>query len=239
MKYLSLALATAGLLVTTAGAYAISFAPVAPLGEGGAQAETAKKFTVGLSGATWDLPTLVDQGFKAQFSSDLRPLVTAEYQATPRISVGGWVNFLSWEVTGTDLATGASAKANVDGNMFEVHGTYALPQGYAAQLGYQRWSADMSIGGVNLGTVTDDFVTLWGLKTFDLQKNAEKNKLGIMLGLGVQQELQSPNFLQGNALVGASWGFSKNYSADVSAWFNDFTRSASVTRYTFGVTGRF
>lgn len=233
MKYLSLALATAGLLVTTAGAYAISFAPVTPLGEAGAQAETAKKWTVGLAGAAWDLPSAGG----INFSSQVRPLVTAEYQATQKISVGAWVNPLAWDVDTT--IAGTKYTGNVDGTMFEVHGTYALPQGYAAQLGYQRLDVDLKFAGQNLGSVTDDFITLWGLKTFDLRKNAEKNKLGIMLGLGVQQELRSPNLLEGNALVGASWGFSKNYSADVSAWFNDFTRSASVTRYTFGVTGRF
>lgn len=241
MKFAGVALATLGLLIQAGGAYAISFAPpksiAVPAGEAAA---ASNKWTIGLAASSWGIPDISENGATIKMDSQVRPLATLEYQVNDKISVGGWYNAIAWNATYSDATTAATPIADVDGNIWEAHATYALPQNYAAQFGYQRSKVDLDFSRIGAGkeSLTSDALVLWGLKTIKVGA-PDKSKLGVLLGLGVAQGLGSGSTTEGNALVGASYAFRPNISADASLWLPDFTSSDSVTRFTAGVTGRF
>lgn len=233
MKYLGMALAAAGLLIQASGAYAISFAPPRSLAVPEAE-KAAGPWTVGLAATSWKLPSSGGVSFK----SKVRPLLTVEYQVDPKLAIGGWVNALSWDATATTIL--GPLTANVDGTIWELHGTYGLPKDFAVQLGYQQTDVDLKFGGTSLGKISDNAAVLWGLKSFELQKTATGG-LGALLGLGVQQPLKKHSgSLAAQGQLGLSYAFNPRLSVDASAWFSDFTRKDSSTvRYSAGLTGRF
>ncbi|NLC55969.1 MAG: hypothetical protein GX774_03925 [Armatimonadetes bacterium] len=252
MRYFGVALACAGLLIQAVGAHAIQFAPpraVAADEEVGLAGGRPLGLTVGLAASSWDMPTIdLGGGVSMEFEAQVRPLVTAEYQSDSKWSLGAWVNAIAWDVT-LGGPGGSLKVADVDGTMFEIHGTYALPSfgglGLSAQLGYQRTDFDITVPGSVTGgaaltdSVSQDKVVLWGLGTYAVKSGEEATKLTLLAGLGLQQNLDEPKFTEANALLGASYAFTPAISADASVWFNDFLRSENAIRFTAGVTGRF
>lgn len=261
MRYLSLVLVAAGLLLQVSGAHAISFAPdrtvaVGPVGGVGTGGAKPLGLSVGVAASSWGLPNVATAIGTLEFDSKVRPLLTAEYQLDNKWSVGGWYNFISWGAKLNPapgaLPAGAAIDAKVDGGMFEVHGTRAFPLSdklvASAQLGYLHQSLDINVTARQSGavvasdksTANSDFATLWGLASYKLSsnENAGTGLIG-MGGLGLFQGLNSGNTLNGHLLVGASYSFSPKISADVSYWLTDVTRRDPTSRFTMGVTGRF
>lgn len=241
MRYVGVALACAGLLIQAAGARAIQFAPprtVAADEEVAAEGKKPIGLTVGLAASSWDLPDTED----VKFDSQVRPLLTAEYQINPKWAVGGWLNAIAWDAT----LSGYGKLADVDGTMWEIHGTYALPSlrgiGLSAQLGYQRADFDLDLTPAGLGkeSISQDWITAWALGTYAIKRGEEPTRVTLLGGLGVQQAISEDyKNTEANALLGASYAFTPQISGDVSVWFSDFLRSDSVVRFTAGVTGRF
>ncbi len=254
MRYFSVALAAAGLMLQASGAFAITFQPpTSPKVsvEAGA-GESAQRWTLGLAASSWGMSDIdLGQSAKLTFDPQVRPLFMVDYQATNKISVGGWYNAIGWDANFE--MNGQSVKlADVDGSVWEVHGTYLLPQGFAAQLAFLREATTIKIdpsvlaGGADFDAATN-YLALWGTKSFDWKKEDGKG-FSAMAGLGVAQVLSEDN--KDNAVrdisqtalhaqVGGSYAFSPRISADASLWLNDFTADQTVSRFTFGVTGRF
>ena len=260
-------MAVLGLVLQTAAAFATPFEPVgAPRGGQDRDVEEiSNRFNVGLSIASWARDDIEETAYAlgVKYKSKVRPLVTADYQVTPQIAVGGWYNPVAWDAEfrwdqapgpGGGAPPGLVTKFEGTGSMYEVHGTYAFGGGWAAQLAYQDMNLDWKLAGASAGADKASKLVLWGTKSFAFGPE-ETQPWGVVLGLGVAKGLSGTydsrvdrttgDSLEAkettwNALAGVSYAFSPRFSANASVWLADFSRDEEKsTRIQAGVTGRF
>ncbi|MDH7569550.1 MAG: hypothetical protein QHJ73_08190 [Armatimonadota bacterium] len=269
MKYLAVTLVTA-LLALQAALYAAPLTPLPPSAaarEVGAVAE-GPRLSVGLAATSWgreDYDETVDT-LGVTFDSKVRPLVTAEYQLTPKWSVGGWYNPVAWDmVLRWDMpggpVQGAVASFEGTGSMFELHGTMSLGNDFAVQAGVLHFNVDweyqpggqLDLSARNLEDKATKIV-LWGVKTFRMGA-VENPPFALTVAAGLAQGLVGDydskfnpttgapakvKTLTVNGLLGASYSFTPRWSADASLWLADFNKEEERSvRLTAGVTGRF
>lgn len=202
-----------------------------------------------------------------KFKSKLRPLVSADYQLSPKLSVGGWLNALGWDM---DMrwdyppeAYGSVARFEGSGYVFQVHGTMDAGDGFAVRAGLQHLYVDWELQG---GALASDFagmavedkatkLTLWGMKTFRLGTTGHARPLALTLAVGLAQGLSGEyasrynratggsadvKDLTANAMVSGAYALGPRLNANASVWLADLNSQVEKSlRVTFGVSGRF
>lgn len=280
MRHIVSVLVGAALFVVASIAMATPFTPLPSSRAVGLVPEEAKakKVSVGVAVTSWgrdDLPENANY-VGVKFSNKVKPMGMIDYQITEQFAIGGWYNPIAWDADfrwdqapgpGGGAAPGLFRTFEGDGSMFEVHGTWALPNDVAVQLAYQNMKVDWTLTSaynVATGTMVPQNaaagsdkaakLVLWGTKTFHLG-NPDTKPIGVILGVGVAQGLsghydsrrdnttgQAVEAKQttANVLVGGSYTISPALSADASVWLADWTRKEERSlRLTLGVTGHF
>lgn len=248
MKYLAVALVAIGLLAQASAAFA---EPVLNAARArGLHADTPTegrdRWTVGLQATSWDVPDNTNAGLRIEVETEVRPVAALEYRLSNQVSVGGWYNPIKWKGAAVNLATGAAAPAFTEtGALFEVYGTYSLPDNYAVQLAYQRLQGSMTVPGDPTKHPDElHWLGVWGMRSFDLSAGNSQG-LGVLLGVGLSAPLNvyTANKSQGatvfHGMVGLSYGLAPWLSVDASAWLLNATGKTSRTRFNGGISGRF